>query len=139
METEIKIKVPEGMEIDKEHSTFECIRFRPKRVTYRDIQKKFLDRYTCYTYTTPAHESKCVTLRKLLEVSEYLNGDWKLDWNNEEQRKYFIYYNHNKKIVDIDYYYRCSYNAAYFSSRENALKAIEIIGEEELKNFFLNT
>ena len=27
---EIKINVPEGMEIDKENSTFECIRFKPK-------------------------------------------------------------------------------------------------------------
>ena len=138
METEIRIKVPEGMEIDKENSTFECIRFRPKKVTYDDISSIMSPRNNI-VYTTSRHLQKCVTLRKLLEVSEYLNGDWKLDWNNEEQRKYFIYYNHNKKIVDIDYYYRCSYNAAYFSSRENALKAIEIIGEEELKNFFLNT
>ena len=29
MEKEIKIKVPEGMEIDKENSTFECIKFKP--------------------------------------------------------------------------------------------------------------
>lgn len=30
MNNEIKINVPEGMEIDKEHSTFECIKFKPK-------------------------------------------------------------------------------------------------------------
>lgn len=32
MNNEIKINVPEGMEIDKEHSTFECIKFKPKWV-----------------------------------------------------------------------------------------------------------
>ena len=29
MEKEVKIKVPEGYEIDKENSTFECIKFKP--------------------------------------------------------------------------------------------------------------
>lgn len=32
MNNEIKINVPEGMEIDKENSTFECIKFKPKWV-----------------------------------------------------------------------------------------------------------
>ena len=39
METkEIKINVPEGYEIDKENSTFECIKFKPikKELTYED-------------------------------------------------------------------------------------------------------
>lgn len=31
---EIKITVPEGYEIDKENSTFECIKFRKKVLTY---------------------------------------------------------------------------------------------------------
>lgn len=35
MNNEIKINVPEGMEIDKEHSTFECIKFKPKWVPKR--------------------------------------------------------------------------------------------------------
>lgn len=29
MKKEIKIKVPEGYEIDKENSTFKCIKFKP--------------------------------------------------------------------------------------------------------------
>lgn len=40
METkEVKIQVPEGYEIDKENSTFECIRLKPikKNITYEDI------------------------------------------------------------------------------------------------------
>lgn len=40
METkELKIQVPEGYEIDKENSTFECIRFKPinKGITYEDV------------------------------------------------------------------------------------------------------
>lgn len=40
METkEVKIQVPEGYEIDKENSTFECIKFKliKKNITYGDI------------------------------------------------------------------------------------------------------
>lgn len=40
METkELKIQAPEGYEIDKENSTFECIKFKPikKDITYEDI------------------------------------------------------------------------------------------------------
>lgn len=39
METkELKIQAPEGYEIDKENSTFECIRFKPiHNPTYKDI------------------------------------------------------------------------------------------------------
>lgn len=40
METkELKVQAPEGYEIDKENSTFECIRFKPinKGITYEDV------------------------------------------------------------------------------------------------------
>ncbi len=43
METkELKIQVPEGYEIDKGNSTFECIRFRPikKYIAYEDVCNK---------------------------------------------------------------------------------------------------
>ena len=43
METkEIKINIPKGYEIDKENSTFECVKFKPskKYFTYKDICAK---------------------------------------------------------------------------------------------------
>ena len=136
METEIRIQVPEGMEIDEENSTFECIKFRPKKVTYKDIQKKLLHWYTCYIYTAPKHESKCITFRKLIEVADYLNGNWKPDWNDHLKDKYAIVYNNKKRVFEITTSYQISLGTVYFSSKENARKAIEIIGEEELKQFF---
>lgn len=135
METEVRIKIPEGMEIDKENSTFECIKFKPKNVTYDDVLKSVVP-YTQIVNTTLRHQSKCITFRKLLEVANYLNGDWKPDWNNQEQYKYVIAYNHTEKTFDTDYFRYLSENTVYFSSKENAKKAIEIIGEEELKQFF---
>ena len=134
METEIRIQVPEGMEIDKENSTFECIKFKPKGITYTDIQNK-LD-YNCNIVLISKHRLKCIIFRKLLEVADYLNDDWKPDWNNISQGKYFILYNKEENKFEIDYRSYRNAEPVYFSSRENALKAIEIIGEEELKQLF---
>ena len=135
METEIKIKVPEGMEIDKQNSTFECIKFKPKKLTY-DYISTIMSPKTYPVYTIKKHYSKCDTFNKLLEVADYLNGDWKLDWNDGTQYKYFIAYDHKNKRFYIDSCHYVNIVAIYFSSEENAEKAIEIIGKEELKQFF---
>ena len=135
METEFKIQIPEGMEIDRKNSTFECIKFKPKEITYQEIAKKFQS-YNSSVCTNTDHLSKLITFRKLLEVADYLNGDWKPDWNDTNQIKYFISYNINQKIYIENCYYT-NYSIVYFSSRENVEKAIEIIGEEELKQFYL--
>ena len=84
------------------------------------------------------HQRKCITFRKLLEIAEYINGDWKPDWDNKEQCKYIICYNHETKQFGTDFYSYTSITPIVFPSEENAKKAVEIIGEEELKNFFSN-
>ena len=135
MITEFKIQVPEGMEIDRENSTFECIKFKSKDLTYQEISKKFQP-YNYSVSTNAKNLSKLITFRKLLEVADYLNGNWKPDWNDANQNKYFISYNKDKKIYVEGCYYT-NQNLVYFSSYENAEKAIDIIGEEELKQFYL--
>ena len=56
METkELKIQVPDGYEIDKENSTFECIKFKPikKDITYDDIcNNLFAEKLWCSYITT---------------------------------------------------------------------------------------
>ena len=134
MVTEFKIQIPEGMEIDKENSTFECIKFKPKKLTYIEISKKFPKNPS--VSVNAKHFSKLLTFRKLLEVADYFNGDWKADWNNISQVKYFILYNKEKNKFETNYRCYRSAELVYFSSKENAEKAIDIIGEEELKQFF---
>ena len=136
MVTEFKIQIPEGMEIDKENSTFECIKFKLKELTYQEISKKFQP-YNFHVNTNTYHLSKLLTFRKLLEVADYLNGDWKPDWNDVNQFKYFISYNHERNIFEIEYCRYINSELVYFSSIENAEKAIKIIGEEELRQLFL--
>lgn len=136
METEIRIQTPEGMEIDKENSTFECIKFKPKELTYSDIAKHLSYGYPVFV-SNIKHRLKCITFRKLLEVADYLNGDWKPDWDNENQCKYIISYN---GVKDIFFVQNCWFvndgSMICFSSYENAEKAINIIGKEELRQFY---
>ena len=136
METEIRIQVPEGMEIDRENSTFECIKFKPKEITYADISCMMVP-YNYTVCTTARHHQKCVIFRKLLEVADYLNGNWKPDWKNKKQIKYSILYDHEIKKLSLFEFRSKNLSIPCFSSKENALKAIKIIGEEELKQFYL--
>ncbi len=56
METkELKIQVPDGYEIDKENSTFECVKFKTikKDITYDDIcNNLFTEKLWCSYITT---------------------------------------------------------------------------------------
>ena len=135
METEFKIQIPQGMEIDRENSTFECIKFKPKKLTYIEVSKKFSKNSS--VLTNADHFLKLVTFRKLLEVADYLNGNWKPDWKNKKQIKYSILYDHEIKKLSLFEFRSKNLSIPCFSSKENALKAIEIIGEEELKQFYL--
>lgn len=46
MEKEIKITPPEGFEIDKENSTFECIKFKPiEKKRWRDDEDAQIEGY----------------------------------------------------------------------------------------------
>ena len=134
MVTEFKIQIPEGMEIDRENSTFDCIKFKPKELTYQEIAEKFPKNSS--VSTNGDHLSKLITFRKLLEVADYLNGDWKPDWDNDTQYKYIISYNGIKETFYIQSCWYVTQGLVCFSSKENAEKAIDIIGEKNLLNFF---
>lgn len=98
METkELKIQVPEGYEIDKENSTFECIKFKPikKDITYEDVCNTlfkndtgyFIDRYgevNFYNIGTNRFDAnnapngrqlnRLLALNQLLNIATYYNS-----------------------------------------------------------------
>lgn len=76
METkEIKINVPEGYEIDKENSTFECIKFKPikKELTYENVAEKLFRDTGYYTDT----HGKIVTTTGILQTEDKNNATTK--------------------------------------------------------------
>lgn len=98
METkELKIEAPKGYEIDKDHSTFECIKFKPikKDITYEDVCNTlfknntgyFIDQYgeiNFYNIKTNKFNAnnapngrqlkKLLALNQLLNIAEYYNN-----------------------------------------------------------------
>lgn len=140
METkEFKIQVPEGYEIDKENSTFERIKFKKIKNTirYEDIEHKLANacdsRSVISVVSSDKQSSKVIAINKLLNVAKYLNGTWSPNWEEVDEKKYFIF------ICPIDCYIGVksatvhAYDIAYFKSEELARQAIEILGKETIK------
>lgn len=152
---EIKIQVPEGYEIDRENSTFECIKFKSKKLTYKDIAKELFKGNLAYYidpwgYIKPvdlsgadrqcADPTHCVTqnqarkllaLNKLINVAKYLNGDWEPDFSRYGKGKFsFKVEENNLAIISYDV---TNFGTPYFKSRELAEQAYEILGEETIK------
>lgn len=153
---EFKVIIPEGMEIDKENSTFECIKFKKKKVTYDDIYKYlFNDKQVFFigsdgrivsgklqivnltdpnNCTSEKQAQKLLAINKLMNVAKYLNGDWKPSFNYSIGKlNYFICYDaFNKNLTINSDVILCS-TVIYFKSEELARQAIDILGEETIK------
>lgn len=155
---ELKIEAPEGYEVDWENSSMNTIRFKPikNKITYKDVCRElFLDRpswrlpdsgvpvqSTC-TLSANIHHSTISTsnrqleqllaLNKLMNVAKYLNGDWKPDFTSINQYKYMYIYDHLTSKIEVQYNIYRTYLTVCFKSKELALQAIEILGEEEVK------
>lgn len=74
---------------------------------------------------------KIKAINMLLNVAKYLNGDWKPDWENETEAKWYIEIMENE--IDIDYTLNCNSRIVYFRTEELAKQAIQILGEETIK------
>lgn len=59
-----------------------------------------------------------------------------IDWNDSNQIKYFLSYQHDKNIIFIDSYYFIQICDIYFTSEEIAQAAIKEIGEERLRKYY---
>lgn len=145
METkELKIQAPDGYEIDKENSTFECIKFKPRKkdITYEDIRNEI--NYNYYTngdgiicdlcnYSYNAKDKniasnvkqleRILALNQLFNIAEYYNkqhpeqndGQICITFQNEEGYKSWRY--------DLD----CELFGvvALFNKEEDALAVID--------------
>lgn len=154
MNKEIKIQVPEGYEIDTENSTFECIKFKKKELTYEDLAKK-LFKNECYfsdlcgkihhidnlsvghsqpnNCTSEKQAEKLLAINKLMNVAKYLNNGWKPNWEDSCETKYYIRVNSplNELVVEGSYLY--NEGAVYFKSSSLAKQAIEILGKKTIR------
>lgn len=148
---EIKIDVPEGMEVYLENNT---IKFRPiKKSTYEDIAKElfkdkktyYADEYcniksidaadiSCYdanNCTSEKQLKKLLAINQLMNVAKYFNGDWQPNWNDDTQNKYCFAI--EKDTIVIACRIEINNNIVYFKTTDFARKTIDILGEETIK------
>lgn len=95
METkEVKINIPEGYEIDKENSTFECIKLKPiKCITYKDVCDNIFAKNHGY-HISPS-ENICYTPLK----------EFAYDPNNAPNKKQLERLLALNQLMNIAYYY----------------------------------
>ena len=155
METkELKIQAPEGYEVDKDHSTFECIKFKPikKDITYRDVCKNLFNRDIAYyidvhgeikhgclcnsicdknNNTTRTQLERFLALNQLLNVAEYYNKVHSDNTNPctivycKQTKKY------NPTFTDNVYTYGMR---TFFNSKEDAQAVIDNPNFREILN-----
>lgn len=94
---EIKINVPKGYEIDKENSTFECIKFKSKKdisnLTYKNVCKSLFPNNEGY-YTNTNGDI----------INNYIGGVLE-EPNNAPNRKQLERLLALNKLMNIAYYY----------------------------------
>lgn len=77
METkEVKIQVPEGYEIDKENSTFECIKFKSikKNITYGDVCEYLFKDKNSFYITNSGEVNNYLSVCSVLDKNNATNG-----------------------------------------------------------------
>ena len=146
---EIKITPPDGYEIDKEASTFDCIKFKPvekRNLTWEEIQEKNKGKMQyCITSNgsissfvfdvglnlsrshvpTERIAEKIRALCQLYIIAEYYNEGWEPDWNDEDQAKHCPLWSSDLNNIEYDYWYIHSGFFPVFKSAEILKAAYE--------------
>ena len=131
---QLTIDIPEGMEIDLENSDLAkgIVKFKKKNITYDDILQACPTNFGGLRVRTHCMD-KILAISQLMNIAKYYNRDWKPDWNNQDERKYFITYNRDTYEVDYNWMTICS--NIYFKNKEDA---IAVINNPRFKNILDN-
>lgn len=100
----LTINIPDGMEIDVENCDFDTgvIKFRKKELCYEDIENSLdLEGNRTGIPVDDNNAFKLCATDRLMNIARYYNGDWKPDWSNNKEGKFYISYNfiHNGYFV----------------------------------------
>lgn len=123
-DNKLTINIPEGMEIDLQNSNFDTgvIKFKKKELTYKDIQDQ-VGKYPTFTFVTPRNRLKLNAINILMDVARYYNGDWKPDWDDPEESKYYIYRVRGSYDISISAVRR--FSVVIFKKKEDAQAVID--------------
>lgn len=120
------VEIPEGMEIDTENSSLAegIIKFKPKYITYSKIVNSFNSITNTNVYIHSSDTKALKALAQLMNIAKYYNGDWKPNWCNSDEYKYYIIYKSNDNTYAIDYSWNYIRNSIYFRNKKDAIAII---------------
>lgn len=123
---QLTIDIPEGMEIDLENSDLAkgIVRFKQSTITYEDVEDTLKLGKNCKSIIiNESNASKLVALNRLMNIAKYYNGDWKPNWSDQNEYKYFIIYNGD--IYKVDHNWTTISNNIYFKNKKDAQAVID--------------
>ena len=122
---QLTIDIPEGMEIDTENSSLAegIIKFKSKYITYSKIINSFNSMTNTNVYIHSSDTKALKAIAQLMNIAKYYNGDWKPNWSDPSEYKYFIVYNSN--IYKVDYNRTSIYDRIYFKNKKDAQAVID--------------
>ena len=123
---QLTIDIPEGMEIDLENSNLAkgIIKLKPKNLTYEDILQTYTVEYGSLVISS-RHINKLLAVSKLMDIAKYYNGDWKPNWRNLTESKYYIYYSTQSNIYGVSNTSSTKYINIYFRLYKDAKAVID--------------
>ena len=148
MEKELKINVPEGYEIDRENSTFECIKFKKKDDTYRhkcqsfdgyyvtragygqayklDVTRSIYEDYfldEIFLFNTEKQAKSAVAMSK---ISQIMANDKRFggpitdkEWTDRSIEKFYIFRYANQILVDYGFFNRYHFLAFHTAKQRD--------------------
>lgn len=106
------------------------------------VNKKELDRERCNAYNcfkteeeAKAEAEKILVRRMLENIARRLNKGRKIDWNDENQYKWYILYNKTFDVASYSVYGNKAQGTVYCLDENFRAVAIQEIGEERLKKY----
>lgn len=123
---QLTINIPEGMKIDLENSDLAkgIVRFKQNTITYKDVEDTLkLGKNFKSIIINESNASKLVNLSRLMNIAKYYNGDWKPNWSDQNEYKYFIIYKGD--IYKVDYNWTTISNNIYFKNKKDAQAVID--------------
>ena len=125
-DNKLTIKIPYGMEIDLHNSDFNAgvIKFKKKDITIQNVYGYIISIFS-KTGALKNKTKKLDAIDSLMSIAMFYNKDWKPDWSNIDERKFYILYDNRDESYTTEFNTSYSYNMVYFKNKEDAQAVID--------------
>nr|DAH00293.1 MAG TPA: hypothetical protein [Crassvirales sp.] len=127
---DLHVECPKGYSIDVEHSDLSkgIIKFKNNNIILGHIYENTTIEYATDNIipnSTNHYYDKLLAIAELIDIANYYNKDWKPDFNNDKEDKYYICYSKRLEKYDINLSVICTDTFVYFKNKEDAQAVID--------------